>query len=281
MRVYVVALIGIPASGKSSLSKIILDLSRRKSFSANVVLICFDKLLKIDFASMADGDYKRKREELFIKLENLVANFVTNFYCLSDEIPPDDIHTSAENSSTLFILDDNMYFRSMRQRARQLCKNCGCDYFQIFMRTLLKNAIERNSQRRRSERVDKSTIEKMFNDLEIPLNPRTIVLELSSIDENNLIAQLNDRIAQPEVLVAEEPPKIPQNQSEIHEMDLMSRRELAVKIQSVKLKENFSKLSFELNEKRKKFMNDIRSEKIKFSNLEDFKIALKNLFDEN
>lgn len=271
MKVYVATLIAIPASGKTSLSRMILKLSKENSLLANVILICFDKLMKINYEALSDGDYKKHREEFFIKIENFLMKYKGNFKVPS-EISTDDFHISQRNSSTLFILDDNMYFRSMRQRSRQICKKCDCDHFQIYLETPLDEALKRNSIR--SDSVDEFVIRKMFNDLEAPSNPRTITLELTTITEKSLLEMLQDRMTNPEILTVELP-KIPQDQSIIHEMDLMSRKELSIKIKAMKS----SEMSLKLNAARKQFMDDVRSEKLKFCSIEEFKIAFKDFLN--
>lgn len=273
MKVFVATLIAIPASGKTSLSRMILKLSKEKSLLTNVVLICFDKLTKINYEALSDGDYKKQREEFFMRIQNFILKFKENLKVPS-EIPNDDFNMSKSNNSTLFILDDNMYLRSMRQRSRQICKNCDCDHFQIYLVTSLDEALQRNSVR--SDSVDEIVIRKMFIDLEVPSNPRTITLELTSITEQILLEKLRDRMTTPETLT-ETLQKTPQDQSLIHEMDLQSRKELSIKIQEMKLNDN--QVPSKLNAARKQFMDDVRTEKLKFCSIKEFQIAFKDFLN--
>lgn len=274
MKLFVVSLVGIPASGKSTLARRILRMSRENSLSVNVVVVSFDNMMKIDFTSLSDGDYKQHREEFFNKLERLLK-FKDDLEILSNEIPSDSFHVTPANTSTLFILDDNMYLRSMRQRSRKMCKSCDCSHFQIFMKCSLEVAVERNAQRINS--VDKLVIEKMFNDLEVPLNSRTITIE-APIADDDLLRDLNDRMSIPETLT-EEPQKSAQDQSIIHEMDLITRKELSLKIQELKSTDNLNRISLKLNAMRKQFMDDVRNERLEFSSIEELKIAFRNLLD--
>lgn len=279
MKMFVASLIGIPASFKTTLARRILTMSMQKVLkSVNVVVVSFDDMIKIDFTSLADGDYKQRREEFFNKLEKLLCKFKDDQEILSSEIPSDSFHVTPENTSTLFILDDNMYLRSMRQRSRKLCKNCNCEHFQIFMKCSLETALKRNSQRINS--VDKLVIEKMFNDLEIPSNSRTITIDEAPIfDDADLLRDLNDRLSIPETLT-EEPQKIAQDQSIIHEMDLITRKELSLKIQELKSTVDMNRISLKFNAMRKQFMDDVRDEKLKFASAEELKIAFRNLLDD-
>lgn len=276
MKLFVVSLVGIPASGKSTLARRILRMSKKNFLSVNVVVLSFDDMIKIDFTSLSDGDYKQHREEFFNKLEEILKKFKDNPEILSNVIPSTSFHVTPENTSTLFILDDNMYLRSMRQRSRKLCKNCECEHFQIFMKCSLEVALQRNSTRNNS--VDKFVIEKMFNDLEVPQNSRTITIEAPFFDDD-LLKDLNDRMSIPETLT-EEYQKIAQDQSIIHEMDLITRKELSLKIQELKSTDNLNRISLKLNAMRKQFMDDMRNERLKFSNIEELKITFRNLLDD-
>jgi tRNA uridine 5-carbamoylmethylation protein Kti12 len=284
MRFIIVSLIGIPASGKSTISMKIHKLSKENLLNTNVIVLNFDELIRIDFANITDGDYKKSREVCFIKIENLIGKLKTETFSnwmkiiASDElkIPQNSISLSSENPVTMLIIDDNMYYRSMRQRARQICRACDCKHFQIFMKSSLADAIARNSKR--CSNVENSVIEKMFNDLEVPENTRTIFVEIENFNEEKFQAELKDRIDNPEVLT-EEHQKEPQEQSIIHEMDLVTRKEIGSKMQEVKGTVNKKEYSEKLNLMRKKFMEDVKSGNLTFATVEDLKIGFRKLLD--
>jgi hypothetical protein len=145
------------------------------------------------------------------------------------------------------------------------------------MKCSLVAALERNSNR--IDSVDKRVIEKMFNDLEVPLNSRTITITIEApIVDADLLRDLNDRMSIPETLT-EKPQKIAQDQSIIHEMDLITRKELSLKIQELKSTDNLNRISLELNAMRKQFMDDVRNQRLEFSSIEELKIAFRNLLD--
>jgi Ribonuclease G/E len=145
------------------------------------------------------------------------------------------------------------------------------------MKCSLVAALERNSNR--IDSVDKRVIEKMFNDLEVPQNSRTITITIEApIVDADLLRDLNDRMSIPETLT-EEPQKIAQDQSIIHEMDLITRKELSLKIQELKSTDNLNRISLELNAMRKQFMDDVRNQRLEFSSIEELKIAFRNLLD--
>lgn len=288
MRFIIVSLIGIPASGKSTISMKIHKLSKESLLNANVIVLNFDELIRIDFTNITDGEYKKSREGCFVKIENLIEKLknqnVTDwmgFIATSElSISKNLISLNCTNTVTLLIIDDNMYYRSMRQRARQICRSHDCEHFQIFMNTSLNDAIERNSRRDLSTVVDRTVIEKMFADLEVPENPRTISIKLENLDEGKFLVELYDRIKVPETLT-EEHRKECQEQSIIHEMDLITRKEIGNKMQEVRMKKNLRQLSEKMNIKRKKFMEDVRSGRLNYNDLNDFRIEFRKVLDED
>ncbi|XP_070506754.1 L-seryl-tRNA(Sec) kinase [Chironomus tepperi] len=284
MRFIIVSLIGIPASGKSTISMKIHKLSKENLLNTNVIVLNFDKLIQIDFENITDGDYKKSREVCFNKIENLIgklktemiSNWMTIIASNELKIPQNSISLSSENPMTLLIIDDNMYYRSMRQRTRQICRACDCKHFQIFMKSSLADAIARNSKR--CSNVGNAVIEKMFNDLEEPQNPRTIFMEIENFDEGKFLAELKDRIDNPEVLT-EEHQKEPREQSIIHEMDLITRKEIGSKMQEAKGKKKMKEYSEKLNLMRKTFMEDVRSGKMIFETAEDLRDEFRKFID--
>jgi len=157
MQLIAVSLIGIPASAKTSLAHRIIDLSKHGVLSSSVIVISFDEYLNMDYDRLHDGDYKRLREELIIKIEDLLGQLLKNEIqnweqiLISNDLKIQknhyNIRTNDPTLPILIILDDNNYFRSMRQRNRALCKNLMCRHFQIFMKSSMDEA-------RRETRID-------------------------------------------------------------------------------------------------------------------------------
>lgn len=273
MKFTLITLIGIPASGKTTLADKILTLSRENEINSNVIVVNFDKLLKLNFDEISDGDYKKSREELFTRVKNIIEKLKIS---MDIDIPQNFHHINHDNSSTLIILDDNAYYRSMRQRARQICKSHNCNHFQIFMKTSLSDAIARNSKR--EDAVSESVIEKMHRLLEVPENPRTIFIDIEKLNCDEFLIELKDRIENAEVLT-EEYQKEPQEQSVIHEIDLITRKEVGNKLKEMKDCENLKELSEVFNVKRKEFLESIKSGKFTFKNneilIQEFRNFLK------
>jgi len=262
MQFIVLSLIGIPASAKTSLAQRIVLLSRI-SLRCNAICISFDDHIDQNFNITRNGKYKDMREELIRRIENVTEELMkTQKHCWCDiltsqlKIQEDKFHIG-DHERTLIILDDNNYFRSMRQRNRSLCKKLSCGHFQIFLKSSLEEANERNKNR--SQLVPEPIIEKMLNQLEMPKNPRTITID-SLVDDKTLLKLLNDRIEDPEKLI--DVVKTQQRQSIVHEMDIITRREINKIIQRRKSSGSISSLCTALNRKRKEFLEGLRSKEI-------------------
>jgi len=262
MKFIVLSLIGIPASAKTSVAQRIVLLSKI-SLRCNVIVISFDDHIDHNFNITRNGKYKHMREELIQKIENITEELIkSQKYCWCDiltsqlKIQEDKFHIG-EFDRTLIIFDDNNYFRSMRQRNRSLCKKLKCQHFQMFLKSSLEEANQRNKNR--SQQVPEAVIEKMFHQLEMPKNPRTIIID-SLVDDETLLQLLNDRIEDPEKLT--EVIRTQQRQSIVHELDIITRKEINKMIHNRIPSGNISSLSATLNKKRKEFLEGLKNQEI-------------------
>lgn len=280
-RLIVVSLIGLPAAGKSYLAHKLLDMSRRQLLQSSVVVISFDDYIDLD----ALADYKQQREALLGQIETLLlhlkeseSNWENILSTHQLKLPPTAFHLNlTEHCVTLIVLDDNFYFRSMRQRVRAMCRNIHCQHFQIFVKSSLDDALQNNL--RRSNLVPEAIIRKMHLKLEEPVNSRTIIYERSSAD-HALIEMLHDRIKDPERNEEQEDQRVTQIQSAIHELDIITRKELSSKIQSLRSAENFSAVCKSLNERRKMFLEDLRTKQLVSADIESLRAAFQLYLDE-
>lgn len=260
-----VSLIGIPASGKTCLAHKLVEISRNQQLDASVIVISFDDFIKINFSEITTGDYKQSREQLLQKIENLIKMLRDyNEDCWLDKLTTSQLQLESRSfniapgcATSLIILDDNMHYRSMRQRIRSICRNMNCAHFQIFIECQLDSAIQRN--RNRSSPVPESIIKEMFQKIEAPQNPCTINITYESSDDD-LLDMINDRIKCSEDL--EEQLSFPQQQSLLHEIDIITRKELNARIKALKPCEYISSTCEILNGKRKEFLENLRTQRL-------------------
>ena len=264
MKIIVVSVIGLVAAGKSTLAKRIIGLSKVGALLASVIVINFDDHLDVDFDNLSNGKYKRLREDLLQKIEGAIKQLLQSERYHWDEILTDELKIRTDNfhfkvngldlEPTLILLDDNNYFHSMRQRNRALSRNIQCHHFQIYIKSSLHEAKLRNQKRSRP--VPESIIDRMFHQLETPTNSNTIIIT-PGVEDEDLIHLLHDRIENPEKVIEVE--RIQQQQSILHEMDIITRKELSIKIQSLKSSSNISSYCATLNQKRKEFLQNFKS----------------------
>ena len=278
MQIFAVSLIGIPASGKTTLSRKILESSRLGVLNASVIVVSFDDIIKIDYADLSNGDYKRSRELLLNHIENLLRKLREGDKDLEDDDELKVKRNLLRGLPALVVLDDNMYFRSMRQRIRAICRDVDCQHFQIFKKSSLEEAKLRNSQR--EVQVPEAVIEKMIAQLEPPQNTRTIIVE-TSMNEELVIELIKDRIKNPEKLEIQTESRQVQPQSLVHEADLITRKELNTRIQTLKASsdKDFSSTCAILNNRRKEFMDDLRSQKLAPPDVESLRTAFNCYLD--
>lgn len=283
MRYIVVSLIGIPGSGKTTFALKLVGQSKLNLLNAGVVVVHFDHNICLDFNNLQENEYKQCRENVMKKTEELINQLSRveqedrNKILSIHELKVQNYHLKPLHP-VLIILDDNFYFRSMRQRTRAMCKILNCDHFQIFMKSSLEVAKRRNCERPNT--VPESVIEKMFLRLQVPTNPQTIVVEPSATDKE-ILEMLHDKIENPEKFYE---PTVEQEQEQkqslIHHMDIITRKELSIKINQLDKTKDFKVTCIALNKKRKEFLEDLRAEKFATADDEKLRSAFKFYLNE-
>lgn len=133
---------GVPASGKSTFCRKILEMIYEKNSDIFPIYIDFDEEIGfIDFSMFInDKEYKIKRNDILLKLENLIhflindikiyhyKNFIN--YVLSEKLINLFKNQSKQQidfnniPSILIILDDTFYLKSMRYQVYKISKKC-------------------------------------------------------------------------------------------------------------------------------------------------------------
>ena len=141
-----VCLVGLPASGKSTLCSAV----KKQQTIYSIEHICYDKHISIVDHASNPAAWNKARQTLNQKIANMVS-------------------TSAENShkNTVFLLDDNFYYRGMRKEIFHIAQRHSCVFGQIVFRVSKELAISSNKGRENTI-VTEETIQKMSNLLEYP-----------------------------------------------------------------------------------------------------------------
>jgi len=172
-----VLLVGVPGSGKSSLRVFLENYFKDNHESVlgtvRVFSVCYDDFCKVrNPVKFSDGvKWKENRHEVFTLIQNSIKD-------LKNYLPWDSTITSGNirviNSgilhpdTVLFIIDDNMYYQSMRYEYFKLSRSYNLSFCQIFFNTTLQEALKYNKKRESQSQVPDFLILKMFEKLEPP-----------------------------------------------------------------------------------------------------------------
>ncbi|XP_067000534.2 L-seryl-tRNA(Sec) kinase [Anabrus simplex] len=176
-----VLLIGLPASGKTTFAQLLeksLKTSNTVSHqeqipSSFVVNICYDKVLQWP-TQIEEGSAKwcEERKRVFTLVEKLVSLLKTGY---GDVGEMKDLNLLVHYSEfqkyherTIIIIDDNMYYRSMRYQYFQLARLWNLGFSQVFIDCDLEEVLQRNAARSKDDFVPEEVIKRMKSNLEPP-----------------------------------------------------------------------------------------------------------------
>jgi len=256
-----VALIGLPGAGKTSLCTWLLG-QQATLRVRHIVHVCYDDFL--DVGPSAELAYKEQRGRVFKVIEQLITAIQ------EDTDWPAQVRRSTASSSDpsseghLILCDDNFYYRSMRHQLHQLCRTTGCVFGQIHTNSSLAHCLRENSKRSESNRVPVNIVRQMNERLE---NPGSEAWERNSLTLNNLdmdatgpllldfISSLLDMPASPPATEIQ----TTQNQSLTHRLDLLLRARIGALLQGM-APEGRRLAGRTLNNKRKQILTRFRTE---------------------
>ncbi|CAJ1365384.1 unnamed protein product [Effrenium voratum] len=143
---------GLPGCGKSTFCKELVARGGEESWqgTSRWIHFCYDEVertLRTDESQFDPETWQAARA----KISGDVAALLDN-----------------SDGRIVIVLDDNMYYRSMRKRWYHLCRDRGCAYHQVFLQAPLDVCLERNQRRDLVARVPKFSIEHMAEAFEWP-----------------------------------------------------------------------------------------------------------------
>lgn len=235
-------LVGLPASGKSS-------------FAREIILTPFHKIVySFDDTKLQNDNYKvfrrRVQEQLFRIIQDEVEKETTDHKVL--------------------IIDDVMTYRSMRYEIfRNARKLNSIGFCQIHLKTDLETCILRNRQRESSE-----VTEEMIRDQDRRLEPPGIsnslmdkfFLEIynNKYDQEQIISLIDEAGRHPIPPASDKTAHSPSDQSIVHQIDLILRKQISLSISRVASAEQKKQLAEELNYRRQELLQDIRNKTVVF-----------------
>ena len=169
----VVVLLGLPASGKSTLCRQLKE--RAVGRGETVLTVDYDALIPLARqAKMVEeeGAWKREREAIGEAVTCLLQQMHSSE--VSDTSMPylsqlkESCLTLGKEAKVTVLVDDNNYLSSMRKPWHRLARERSAGFCQIFVQTSSEQAKARNAMREAEERVPASVIDSMADRLEPP-----------------------------------------------------------------------------------------------------------------
>ena len=186
-------LIGIPGSGKTHFSNILLNSEARLLVNNNylqlkrynMIHVCYDLIIPLmkqkEIALQAsvstnEGLWKQTRGEVFDKVQELVtlliagpcnstslAKFLSN-YNFVFKFPTNNVN------KYVILLDDNFYYRSMRYQFYSLAYKYKISFCQLYFQCPLQASLVNNAKRDQLQQVPNEVIDKMIAKIQPPLS---------------------------------------------------------------------------------------------------------------
>ncbi|XP_054081908.1 L-seryl-tRNA(Sec) kinase [Zeugodacus cucurbitae] len=263
-RVCLVALIGLPAAGKSTFSRWILSLPQPHF---NVIHLCYDDHLPAQDNSLnAEFEFQMQRNKILATINSIVCELNDHACVAKDTVKSVKLSENVNCNDFLILCDDNNYYHSMRYKLYQLCRQNKSAYAQIYLECDVNLALNRNSARPDNERVSEKILQRMGIRLEKPDSAKQYW------EENTFVLgaceNLNVKKAQILTFLCNSFDKIPQPLSQtvtsetvtslLHQLDLLLRRRIGEILHLENNSSERSKKAKMLIAKRKEILQEVR-----------------------
>lgn len=250
---HLLLLVGIPGSGKTTLA---CYLERTFARELPVVVISYDAI-ETELTQDKSWDRSVWHDVRKIVYDKCVA-FLENY----------------QSKKSILILDDNMYYRSMRYLYFKLARKADAQFAEIFLDCPLDVALERNS-RRSHDKVSEATIRKMAQIIEIP-DPSKYSWEEHSMqadscrdvvqfDLTQLLQIMSLKIVKLPIdnSLAQESQRASNCRNLTHQVDLATRKEVSTVVADLKRNTNKgSELIAAVVNLRKEFMKELNPDSV-------------------
>ncbi|XP_052872314.1 L-seryl-tRNA(Sec) kinase [Anopheles cruzii] len=241
-RICLNVLVGVPASGKTTYCSLI---EKTRTHTFNIVHVCYDSFIKIDtqydqFCNET-GSYKLRRSKLLSSMEKIFVAVKENdrerlesslTYVENEFGVVLKLSLSTDYKDYLFVIDDNMYYRSMRLEWLKVAKKLSLGFFQTFFDIPLALALTRNQARISPNPIPKEVILSMWTRLEKPCGDlhhweQQCICFTETYDINAALELAKYCINTPVHGVIKITQSVPMEQSRVHQIDLLLRKTIS------------------------------------------------------
>ncbi|XP_063233787.1 L-seryl-tRNA(Sec) kinase [Bacillus rossius redtenbacheri] len=274
----VIVLVGLPASGKTTFATSLSDhvaSSSRRDVRYEVVHVCYDDLISFEDDP---SSWRDVRKNLVSRVDELVSLNVGKPPVQPENRQDGEItFARGRTIKTLIIVDDNMYYRSMRYEFYRLARTRNLSFCQLYFECAKETALKNNLMRDGKSRVPDDVIVRMSSKLELPDGDRNRWERFSlTLPPCTYNAEVHRRVLQlveeamAEVFTPTEgvPPedrdasRAECSANLLHQVDILSRKQLglimAQKNKEGLSKQELSKISTCLNSKRLGLLSKIK-----------------------
>ncbi|ALC49549.1 CG12788 [Drosophila busckii] len=260
-RICLLALIGLPAAGKTTLSSWLLRHQQHLT-DWNVLHLCYDDYFDMDRGTLENIDYRQQRSFIHKLLSQIIDTLRAGPHNLPDKLRY--TKSTVNSGNYLLVCDDNHYYRSMRFKIYQLCRSKGCIYSQIYINRSLEQCLLANKLR--GAAVPEAVIRQMHNRIEAPSEQECNSLTLCNADFDatssiiyKFIISLLQKPIEPKALPSTQL-KQPQLQSLTHQLDLLLRTRIQFQMRNTPTNLSKETRSSCLNEQRKEILTQFRQD---------------------
>lgn len=177
-----VIFIGLPGSGKTTLCSALVEYLKTSCKTSNDIVqhaipICYDRMIPENVFRYQDNSsqWKEARRGIVSYVKNLVSYLkrleqhnIANSFEISVREELLKITQNEKRRRVYVILDDNMYYRSMRYEYYQLARLYNLSFCQLFVQCSVSDALNYNSSRDQGVTVPGQIITRMAKRLEPP-----------------------------------------------------------------------------------------------------------------
>ncbi|XP_071052779.1 L-seryl-tRNA(Sec) kinase [Onthophagus taurus] len=193
--------IGLPGAGKTTFCKKLKEIW----LDYEIIHINYDEIIGSNYSS-------DKRKEILNDVHQLISNLQSN--------------------KTLILIDDNMYYKSMRYEYLQLARRHSISFLQLYFEVTLNVALKRNEVR--TNPVPDEIIKEMNHKMEVPHQDFYFIPESFQFTAKELsdLKDVIDKSFNNPMCNTKYIPKIQHNinESKFHRIDLILRKIVSTKI---------------------------------------------------
>lgn len=246
-KICLVLLIGLPGSGKTTLCRALVEFFKSSHTTSHVIPICYDELIPADICRRHDNtsNWKEARRDVVNHVKDLILCLagLKEFSMVNSgevSVREEMIKTvrNIKQTRVYIIVDDNMYYHSMRYEYYQLARLYKLSFCQLFVQCSVTDALNRNSSRDWSISVPENVITRMAERLQPPdrwNNPwekfsLTLPSEMWTVTKMIEISDFLNYVAEHPVIMPEDDSDVCQESriicstNVIHQMDITLRK---------------------------------------------------------